>query len=290
MNLPHGNFFTDPNGIIRSEIFSQYINILNVQILDHGYFNGDERWNQFGISSPYSRIYFMEENSGWIEEDTKRTDLVPGKMYLITPNTMVNLRTKSKINKYFFHVRVNIYDYDIFENCNNCFDLKMEPWILKELSQGFMCQDFSGVLRLRSVITYSLSRFIDTYIKDITLKIKIATKYQEMHAFIEKSLHTKFNAQMVADHLHIPLYRLNREYKQDTGITITQYIHSQILSKASIMLLLTKKTIKEISYELGFTDEFYFSRFFKKEMNYSPREYRLINGQMNNKINKEIEK
>ncbi|WP_423856401.1 AraC family transcriptional regulator [Yeosuana marina] len=37
---------------------------------------------------------------------------------------------------------------------------------------------------------------------------------------------------------------------------------------------LHKKSIKEISFELGFQDQYYFSRPFKKYMGVFPKEYR----------------
>ncbi len=37
---------------------------------------------------------------------------------------------------------------------------------------------------------------------------------------------------------------------------------------------LTNKTVKEIAFELGYNDEYYFSRFFKKNAEVSPQLYR----------------
>ena len=39
-------------------------------------------------------------------------------------------------------------------------------------------------------------------------------------------------------------------------------------------LYLTNKTVKEIAYELGYEDEYYFSRFFKINADVSPQLYR----------------
>ncbi|MGB3079400.1 MAG: helix-turn-helix domain-containing protein, partial [Saprospiraceae bacterium] len=39
-------------------------------------------------------------------------------------------------------------------------------------------------------------------------------------------------------------------------------------------LYLTNKTVKKIAYELGYDDEYYFSRFFKTNADVSPQLYR----------------
>ena len=47
-----------------------------------------------------------------------------------------------------------------------------------------------------------------------------------------------------------------------------------MLLEAKKKLHLTYKSIKEIANELGFEDEFYFSRYFKKLTNVSPKTFR----------------
>ena len=44
--------------------------------------------------------------------------------------------------------------------------------------------------------------------------------------------------------------------------------------EAKKLLHLTYKSIKEIAQELDFEDEFYFSRYFKKEVGLSPKQFR----------------
>jgi AraC-like DNA-binding protein len=53
--------------------------------------------------------------------------------------------------------------------------------------------------------------------------------------------------------------------------------HLQLrIKQAEIMLTSSNKTIKEISYELGFESAFYFSRVFKEKTNISPVDYRKM--------------
>ena len=51
-------------------------------------------------------------------------------------------------------------------------------------------------------------------------------------------------------------------------------IGERIIMEAKRELYLTSKPIKEIAYILGFKDEFYFSRFFKRNTDVSPQLYR----------------
>jgi AraC family transcriptional activator of pobA len=51
-------------------------------------------------------------------------------------------------------------------------------------------------------------------------------------------------------------------------------ISERIIIEAKRELYLTSKPVKEIAFDLGFHDEFYFSRFFKMNADVSPQRYR----------------
>ena len=56
--------------------------------------------------------------------------------------------------------------------------------------------------------------------------------------------------------------------------SISCIINERIIIEAKRELYLTNKAIKEIAYELGYEDEYYFSRFFKVNADVSPQLYR----------------
>lgn len=58
----------------------------------------------------------------------------------------------------------------------------------------------------------------------------------------------------------------------------SQLIRERLVLEAKKLLHLTYKSIKEIADELGFEDEFYFSRYFKKEVGVSPKTFRRTVG------------
>ncbi|MEX0662390.1 MAG: helix-turn-helix domain-containing protein [Balneolaceae bacterium] len=62
--------------------------------------------------------------------------------------------------------------------------------------------------------------------------------------------------------------------KKHFNKTLTELISERIIIEAKRELYLTNKPIKEIAFELGYEDEYYFSRFFKKNADVSPQFYR----------------
>lgn len=62
--------------------------------------------------------------------------------------------------------------------------------------------------------------------------------------------------------------------KKETGRSPQEYIQAKIIDLAKESLLSSKKTINEISYELGFQYSQHFNRFFKRSVGMTPTEYR----------------
>ncbi|EHQ26122.1 helix-turn-helix domain-containing protein [Mucilaginibacter paludis] len=91
---------------------------------------------------------------------------------------------------------------------------------------------------------------------------------------IEEHYKSKHSPSDYADLLNISAKALNRISKTYFNKTLSNLISERIIIEAKRELYLTAKPVKMIAYELGFNDEFYFSRFFKINAEVSPQIYR----------------
>ena len=97
---------------------------------------------------------------------------------------------------------------------------------------------------------------------------------QKLKDAIEENFKTKHSASDYADLLYISPKALAKITKTHFNKTLSSLINERIIIEAKRELYLTDKTVKEIAYELGYEDEFYFSRFFKVNADVSPQLYR----------------
>lgn len=97
---------------------------------------------------------------------------------------------------------------------------------------------------------------------------------QNLKNYIETHFKTKHSASDYADLLNISAKALAKLTKTHFNKTLTDLISERIIIEAKRELYLTNKAVKEIAYELGYIDEYYFSRFFKNNADISPQAYR----------------
>lgn len=97
---------------------------------------------------------------------------------------------------------------------------------------------------------------------------------QNLRNAIEDNFRSKHAPSDYAGMLHLTPNALARIAKMHFNKTLSDLIADRIIIEAKRELYLTEKTIKEIAYELGYEDEYYFSRFFKTKTDISPKSYR----------------
>ena len=74
------------------------------------------------------------------------------------------------------------------------------------------------------------------------------------------------------------LYRL---FKDKTGVSVSDYITRTRISKAEVLLSNGSLSVKDVAYSVGFPDQMYFSRVFKKINGKTPTQFREMFVQKN---------
>jgi AraC family transcriptional activator of pobA len=74
--------------------------------------------------------------------------------------------------------------------------------------------------------------------------------------------------------LHMSAGHLSDVVKIQSGRPAIKHIHDRLVMEARRLLFHTSNSLKDIAFELGFTDASYFNRFFKRETGVTPAGYR----------------
>ena len=102
-------------------------------------------------------------------------------------------------------------------------------------------------------------------------KNQIANDFQKL---VEERFFEEHRLAHYASALGITTDYLSEHIKERLGVAPSKLIHQRITVEAKRLLAFTDLTSGEISFSLGFNDNAYFSRFFKRETNQTPLQFR----------------
>ena len=97
---------------------------------------------------------------------------------------------------------------------------------------------------------------------------------QKTLAFVSENLSASLTAKTIADKLYISPTTMSHKFKAEMEISLGKYIDDLVMHRAELLLINTNIPLSSISEELGFCDQFYFSRRFKEKYAISPLKYR----------------
>ncbi len=110
---------------------------------------------------------------------------------------------------------------------------------------------------------------IQNYSKD---KTRLSQLYQ-VQSYIYKNITDKPDINFLSTKFKMSRAELENDFLSISGKTIHAYYQNARILKARELLVSKEKTVKEISFYLGFSDVPHFSRSFKKKFKYAPMEY-----------------
>lgn len=148
------------------------------------------------------------------------------------------------------------------EECKTLFHIDIqtargEQVFFEELRQQFICLSKKLLLESEKNVPNTIINQVNSYIQDhITETIFRDT---------------------IAEYVHLHPDYLNRLVKKETGLTITEYILREKITKAETLLISSDLAIGEVAFEVGIANFSYFSNLFKKQTGYTPKEYRHMN-------------
>ena len=110
----------------------------------------------------------------------------------------------------------------------------------------------------------------DAIKKAYTTSNKLSGTVNAAINYIRQNLSANLKVEDVASAVFVSRQKLNDLFKSEIGQQASVYIDELVMSEAHTMIQYTDMSIGEISDKLGFTDQFYFSRKFKKFYGITP--------------------
>lgn len=260
-------------------------------------FNNNSHFDHIQRLNYYSLIW-IKNGKGTAKADFSEYDFIPNTLFAFSPYQPFMFQTDEQIQGVvinfhpdFFcihkhHQEVacngvlfnNIYNpsfVTVDENANSTFKMLIEQ-ITVEMQNPALAQYelLVSYLKIFLITASRLKAEQQTAIQINPAENKEPFILQNLKNDIETHFKTKHSASDYADLLNISAKALAKLTKTHFNKTLTDLISERIVIEAKRELYLTNKAVKEIAYELGYIDEYYFSRFFKNNADISPQAYR----------------
>ena len=260
-------------------------------------FNNNSHFDHIQRLNYYSLIW-IKNGKGTAKADFSEYDFIPNTLFAFSPYQPFMFQTDEQIQGIvinfhpdFFcihkhHQEVacngvlfnNIYNppfVTVDENADSTFKMLFEQ-ITVEMQNPALAQYelLISYLKIFLITASRLKAEQQTEIQINPAENKEPFILQNLKNYIETHFKTKHSASDYADLLNISAKALAKLTKTHFNKTLTDLISERIVIEAKRELYLTNKAVKEIAYELGYIDEYYFSRFFKNNADISPQAYR----------------
>ena len=100
-----------------------------------------------------------------------------------------------------------------------------------------------------------------------------STEAIKLKEYLNLNWKQKFSQRKLGELINKSPAQMQRIFKSTWGVTPGQYVQEIRLNRAVQYLTNTNYTVRNIAGLLGFTDEYYFSNWFKQHTGYAPKQY-----------------
>ena len=245
----------------------------------------DQNWRGNGGRPPYSSIGLIRHGTGTIIVDGEEMQPVSGQLYLLPAHTsQVFFNDGSQpYLKYFCHFNIRLHDTELFEYLHMPLCVtSQDPETVADLFEKMIAaHKENSIFSLIQEKQY-LMELIGNYMQccgeqEITLAeqsfdpaINKAIEYAQIH--LDRAVSVEEMAEVAGYHpSHFTKLFLKR-----FGVSTARFIIQKKTRYAMDQLTNTTRTIADISNSLGFSSQFYFCSFFKKQTGMTPSQYREI--------------
>ena len=229
-------------------------------------------------------ILYVTEGTGYAFIDEKRIKMSAGSILVFSPwqHRDYGFHRNQDSRSYYLHFNGNAcaslisslgLDEEVYHHIglslslSKLFDSLIEEFRLKNRHYEYMCHSY-----MIAILTL-ISRKISVAPREASPNKK---RIKEICKYIYENCNKIESVGMLARMLHLSESRFSHLFFETVGVSPQRYILRARTDMAKELLANTDLSIGQIAVSVGFNDQNYFSRAFKRFTDMSPTEYRRI--------------
>ena len=250
----------------------------------------------WSLHSNYFAIVCIKEGCGTIETEMMRSEFIANTVLCFNTYQAFNLYPSEKtiVTLLLFHANffcIETYHHEV--GCNGVLfnNIYSNSSIL--IPENKIPALKSLMLDIQNEIheeDLAASELVFSYLKILLVKLtrlKSGNAYEpsissaalppyleNLKILVEENFRIQHKPAFYANKLNVTVKALSNATSRYYGKPLSSIISEKLVLNAKWTLLHTNTQVKQIAADLGFADEYYFSRFFKKHIGLSPKQFR----------------
>jgi len=234
----------------------------------------------------HHELAFFTGGKGGIIIENKRYSVKEGMLFYICPDVLHSIEIDTEdicfrsVHFSYAHVSFNDSKWAIRD------EVKMLPLhFAQEIKDYYHIDDIfkklvdswnaklPGYEFVTKTLLQQLLIAISQNIRKQNQKYSTSLKMEKIIKYMHQNINNRVTLTELSELVQLSSPYLSRTFKETTGYCVMEFFNKMKIDKAKELIIEGNKKVKDVAQVLGFTDEFYFSRIFKKIEGISPSEY-----------------
>ena len=259
----------------------QFTNGMAVRVFRGFHWRDCADYHHPNLCSDFSRFLVIEQipgkDGGMISQRSPRRDVLlrAGHAYLIPAGVHFDLFYRRGVVLYSTYMRLDgpLGD-DLLGTIGTIVDMRLPAEHCVIISQLAERRTTVGeTLLFRSLLISAIAPALTLSIQQTDTRRRLADRYADLLAELVRLPPARASVALLARRLRQPAGTLAKRFRRDVGIALKSFLLDR-LRVQMVEIIGTPGSIADIATRLGFADQFYFSRCFKRLVGSSPRSYR----------------
>ncbi|RAT96330.1 AraC family transcriptional regulator [Brevibacillus sp. Leaf182] len=235
--------------------------------------------------TPFHTLLFFTKGYGSLRIHDQTISPLAGKCFLLSPSTPFAIESlyDSTIDCYQISFTVILFDADNrphsypYALLDGRIELSAHPSsrllrlcdaLLLGSSTSSEMDSFWQQLRFQKLLGFLLEQNLSPdLIPNKSKEVENSIRY------IQQNYQENITVKQLAQLANVPSWQYTLLFRQLTGKKPLEYVTEQRIHHAKKLLKSSNDSLRDIASQVGFTDEYYFNRRFRKSTGYTPRQY-----------------
>ncbi|MEO1771597.1 AraC family transcriptional regulator [Candidatus Enterococcus ferrettii] len=247
-----------------------------IEYCEPGYSYGPKRRD-------YHFIHFVKEGKGLLEVENRTIEVFENQLFVVPANVVSTYTADNQVPwKYcwigFTGIESSNFIHTLLQSSkqNYVLDCSDAAFYEKEISKilSLNHNNRSSYFKINGIMYNIVGTLLEEVQPNDSANIHEASAAFQAMRYMDLHYHDDIQISDIAHFIGVHPNYLSLRFKEEMGVTPKKYLTNLKTTKAKKLLMESDDPVSLIASSVGFTDALSFSKFFKKEIGYSPTEFR----------------